>query len=190
MQSTVTEINPERWVHSYGDYLYNYALSRLYSKDLAEDILQETFLYAWQSRDSFSGKSTERTWLISILKRKIADHYRKKATKKEQGIEFNTPFIQGDFLQGKWNDERAPHDWGVDEDDLSKDENFMRSIRQCISHLPDKWKAVFTLKHIEELTNNEICEMLDMSDNNIWTILHRSRLRLRACIENLWFKKI
>lgn len=45
------------------------ALMRVGKPDLAEDLVQETLLAAWQARDSFAGKSTEGTWLVAILKR-------------------------------------------------------------------------------------------------------------------------
>ena len=61
--------SPLSWVNDYGDYLY--AFKKLFSKDLAEDLLQDTFLAAFQAKETFKGKSTEKTWLASILKRKI-----------------------------------------------------------------------------------------------------------------------
>ncbi len=186
----MAKTDPEKWVYEYGDYLYNYAMSRLFSKDLAEDVLQEAFLYAYQNREKFGGKSTERTWLVAILKRKIADHYRRKASGKEQSVDFDAPFIRDDFMHGHWNMERAPQNWNAGEEELSEDQNFIKVLRQCISFLPEKWKAVFTMKHVDEASNNEIFETLQVSDSNIWTILHRSRLKLRECIERLWFKNV
>ena len=180
--SELQSLNPEKWINEYGDYLYGFAMSRLSSKDLSEDILQETFLSAYKSRDSFKGKSNEKTWLVSILKRKIADHYRKKARSKEQSSTHDSPFIQDEFMHGQWKLERAPQQWESG-DDWSKDEGFIEIVKKCISFLPDKWKSVFSLKHVEEASNNEICEELEISESNIWTILHRSRLQLRECIE-------
>ena len=180
-------INPEEWVKTYGDYLYNYAYSRVFSKDRAEDILQDTFLYAWQNKDKFRGNSSEKTWLTAILKRKIADHYRKKSSAKEKTVEFNSPFIAEGFMGGAWQEQRAPQQWDVEED-LSEDENFIIVMRKCIALLPEKWKAVFMLRHIDNTASKQISESLDISVNNIWTILHRARLQLRECIENRWFK--
>ena len=185
----VATINPENWVNEHGDYLYNYAMGRLYSKDLAEDILQETFLYAYRNRELYSGNSSERTWLTAILKRKIVDHYRRKSSKKERSVKFDSPFIEESFMHGHWDDRRVPQKWNADEEELSKDPAFMNVLNKCISFLPEKWRAVFTLKHVDEASNNEISETLQVSDSNIWTILHRSRLKLRECIERLWFKK-
>ncbi len=179
-----TTLNPEQWVNQHGDYLYSYAMSKLFSQELSEDLLQETFLSAYQSKDKFKGNSNEKTWLVSILKRKIADYYRKKYKNKEELSNYDSPFIQDEFMHGQWKEEKAPMQWDVD-DEWSKDESFIKILKKCISHLPEKWKAIFSLKHIEQAPNSEICEELNVSESNIWTILHRSRLQLRECIERL-----
>ena len=69
--------HPEDWVDLHGDGLYRYALLRLRSPDLAADVVQETFLEALRARSSFSGHSSERTWLVGILRHKIVDHFRR-----------------------------------------------------------------------------------------------------------------
>ena len=69
--------DPGDWVDRHGDCLYRYALLRLRSPDLAADVVQETFLEALRARSSFSGRSSERTWLVGILRHKIVDHLRK-----------------------------------------------------------------------------------------------------------------
>jgi len=176
--------NPENWVNNYGDYLYAYAMSKLFSKNLAEDLLQDTFLSAFQAKNKFKGNSNEKTWLTSILKRKIADHYRKRAKNKEQLSVDNSPFIKDKFMHGRWKEEKVPLQWDMD-GDWSKDESFIEVIKRCISFLPKKWHAVFALKHMEDSSTHEISDELDISESNIWVILHRSRLQLRECIEQL-----
>ncbi len=63
--------NHNAWVDEHGDVLYRYALSRLYSPVSAEDSVQETFLVAMKSHERLAGTSSERTWLIGILKHTI-----------------------------------------------------------------------------------------------------------------------
>ncbi len=181
-------LEPKLWIEKHGNYLYNFAMSRLSSKDLAEDLLQETFLAAYRNKDRFHGDSNERTWLTSILKRKIFDYYRRKFRSKEQLVEFDSPFIQDEFMHGRWKENRVPHPWDMDED-WSSDEEVMKFVRLCISYLPEKWKAVFSLKHVEQADNKEIQKELQISESNIWVILHRSRLKLRECIEKLMNKR-
>ena len=183
-KSKTHKTNPQNWVNDYGDYLYAYAFKKLLSKDLAEDLLQDTFLSAFQARESFKGKSAEKTWLASILKRKIADHYRQLAKSRERLSSDNSPFITDKFMHGQWKEDKAPLQWDMD-GDWSKDESFIEIIRRCIAFLPEKWKAVFALKHIEDTSTQVISEELAVSESNIWVILHRSRLQLRTCIEQI-----
>lgn len=77
---------PSRWVDLYGDVLFGYAALRVPSRDIAEDLVQETFLAALRTRDTFAGDSSEQTWLVSILRRKIADHFRDSVRRKGRGI--------------------------------------------------------------------------------------------------------
>jgi hypothetical protein len=60
--------DPEAWVDRHGDGLYRYARLRLRSPDLAADVVQETFLEALRARHSFAGRSSERAWLVGILR--------------------------------------------------------------------------------------------------------------------------
>ena len=71
-------LDPAQWVDLYGDMLLSYALSRMRDRDIAEDLVQETFLIAWKTRDDFEGRSRFSTWLVSILRHKIADHFRQE----------------------------------------------------------------------------------------------------------------
>ena len=70
LQKKIT-LNPDKWINNYADYLFNYAVVRVNDGDLAKDLVQETFYAGLKSAKNFLGKSTERTWLVSILKRKV-----------------------------------------------------------------------------------------------------------------------
>jgi RNA polymerase sigma-70 factor (ECF subfamily) len=71
-----TPVSPELWVECYGNYLFNFAIGQVRDKSVAEDLVQDTFLAALKARDRFAGTSSERTWLVSILRHKIMDHLR------------------------------------------------------------------------------------------------------------------
>ena len=109
-------LNPQQWVELHGDYLFNYAVVRVNNAEKAEDLVQETFLSGLKAKDNFQGKSSERTWLISILKRKIIDTYRKKYASKESSMsEYETNISDGDFyrsedpFKGHWLEGKGPH---------------------------------------------------------------------------------
>lgn len=180
---------PEKWVDNHGDYLYNYAYSRVMSKELAEDLVQETFVAGLKAMSSFQGKSTELTWLISILKRKVIDHYRKSSTKKEiSSTEYSAPFQKDGMWEGHWDMLRVPKEWPGELDDTLHQEEFRNILEYCLSILPEKWKAVFVLKFMEDANSDEICKEIGCTPSNFWVMLHRSRLKLRECIEIKWLK--
>ena len=70
--------DPKKWVYLYSDKLYRYAFYRINIREIAEDLVQETFLSALKSADQYRGESVELSWLISILKYKIIDYLRYK----------------------------------------------------------------------------------------------------------------
>lgn len=182
-------LNPKLWVQNYGDYLYNYANFRVSSKEVSEDLIQETFISALKAKDSFRGDSTELTWLLAILKRKVIDHYRKLSAQKERTLsEYTSPFKDEGVFEGHWLNDRLPKDWSSEADSSLNQEEFQGILEYCLSLLPPKWKSVFVLKFMEELSSEEVCKETGCSASNFWVIMHRARLKLRECVENKWLQ--
>src|SRR3974390_3045776 len=71
------EIEPFDWLSAHGDYLFNLAVGQVRDPVVAEDLVQEAFLAALKARDRFSGRASDRTWLVGILRHKIYDHLRR-----------------------------------------------------------------------------------------------------------------
>jgi RNA polymerase sigma-70 factor (ECF subfamily) len=187
--NTKYPINPNEWVDKHGDYLFNYAFSRVRNREISEDLVQDTFIAGLKAMNSFQGRSTELTWLVSILKRKIIDHYRKSSVKKEIAVStFSTPFIKDGVFEGHWILDRAPKEWQSDLDDPINRAEFRSILDKCLDRLPENWKAVFVLKFMEDLNSEEICKELECTPSNLWVMLHRGRLKLRECIELNWLK--
>lgn len=181
------QLAPSSWLDQHGDYLYSFALSRISRKDVAEDLVQETLLAAFQAKDKFRGGSSERTWLVSILKRKIIDHYRKQSRNPESPSEDpSMPFHNGGAKDGQWMSEHAPTSWS--EEVMQDDGTLMEILQYCISLLSPKMTATFNMKTLEEISTEDICKELGISESNLWVLMHRARLQLRECVENNWFK--
>ena len=143
MTSANSNTDPDKWVNDYGDKLYAYAWSRVGSAETAEDLVQETFLAGLKNLNTFKGNSTEYTWLVSILKRKIIDHYRLKATKDSISIDTEDDrFSKTGFMKGSWLKDKAPKSWSNDTFTSMESEEFMRILYFCIKYLPDKWRHV------------------------------------------------
>src|SRR4051812_49277272 len=75
--ATTSESTTCDWLTTHGDYLFNFAVGQVRDANVAEDLVQETFLAALKAHDRFGRKSSERTWLTGILRHKIYDHLRR-----------------------------------------------------------------------------------------------------------------
>lgn len=183
-------LDPQRWLHDHGDYLFGYAVARLQDRALAEDMVQETLLAAIQSKNRFEGRSTERTWLVGILKHKILDHIRGKyreipvteLLKPDESIE--ALFDE----RGRWKE--GPTPWRDDPQSSLDQKEFWRALVQCLAELPDRLGQVFALREMEGLGTDEIRNMLNVTATNLGVLLHRARMRLRRCLEINWFGEI
>jgi RNA polymerase sigma-70 factor (ECF subfamily) len=181
--------DPSDWVDRYGDYLFRYAMLRVRDRSAAEDLVQETFLAALKSRESFSGGSSEATWLVGILKHKVADHFRHQAREAPANDgDLREPFDPSPFdRSGHWAS--GPADWGGNPADLHRQREFLRQLTKCLSGLSPRQANAFTLREIEGADTREICKVLNVTETNLWVILHRARTLLRRCLETRWFAR-
>lgn len=171
------------WVNAYTGDLLRWALTKTSDQELARDLVQETFLAAVQSLDHFKGQSNPKTWLLSILNHKIADHYRKKTPVR---MPDDQAFSQYFDSHGSWLDSARPHPWNSDEEHLLDNEEFNQVLQRCLDALPEGWSLSIKLKYLSEKKGEEICQELGLSTTNYWQIIHRAKLQLRECIENNW----
>ena len=185
-RSTSRASSAEGWLDAHGDALFRFALLRVGQREIAEDLVQETLMAALKARDSFAGASSERTWLIGILKRKVVDVFRRRA--RSGGIDEavggadETAFDQ----RGLWA-VRVPR-WSGSPESLLRDTEFREVLADCMAGLPDQLRAAITLREIDGVASDEVCKVLDVSPTNLWTLVHRARNRLRDCLTARWFK--
>ena len=146
-------IDPDRWVDDHGDALYAYALLRLRDADSAAEVVQETFLEALRGRSRFEGRSSERTWLIGILKHKIIDDYRRRSRReKGTGEAAGADSENEEFFdrRGAWKE--AIGGWGDLPDQVLERSEFWQVFRTCLADLPENYSEAFTLSELEGLT--------------------------------------
>ncbi|WP_100610670.1 sigma-70 family RNA polymerase sigma factor [Confluentibacter lentus] len=179
------EINPSKWIDLYSDYLFNYTITRVSDRDLAQDLVQDTFLAGLKSMKNFKGEASERTWLISILKRKIIDHYRKINSNKGKAEVRIT--YSDDESEGDWLEERVADPFDKTAEDLMQNSELGDAIFECLSKLPEKQAQVFRMKTIEGYETEDICKELNINASNLWVIIHRARTAMASCLEENWF---
>ncbi|WP_010135761.1 sigma-70 family RNA polymerase sigma factor [Ochrovirga pacifica] len=187
-ENKVHTLDPDKWIDAYADYLFNYTIARVNDTEKAKDLVQETFFAGLKSMKNFEGKASERTWLVSILKRKIIDHYRKINSNKGKA-EVRMNFYQEGDREGDWLEERVPQKWDSSADAMIESEELGEALTACIQKLPEKYRMVFEMKTIQGFETEDICNELDITSSNLWVIIHRARTQLRRCMEDNWFKK-
>jgi len=188
-ENPCVDSDPDRWVDVHGDALFRFAIARLKRSEMAEDLVQETFVAALKSVGRFRGQSAERTWLISILKHKLADHFRRECR------EFS---VGEDSAEDSWSntlfDERErwkvpPGDWGKQPESALEKSEFWDVFDACLKAMSPRLASAFRLREVEENPTEKICKELQVSPTNLWVMLHRARLRLSKCLDAHWFER-
>jgi RNA polymerase sigma-70 factor (TIGR02943 family) len=174
------------WVERHADYLFNFAIGQVRDPNVAEDIVQETFLAAVKARETFSGQSSERTWLTGILRHKIYDHLR-KACRERAVRQEPTPANDAEA----WEESTLwLHDVAAESQSPSRRlelGEFRENLELALGRLPPRIAQVFQLYEIEERPNREVCAQMNISESNLWVMLHRARKQLREQLSGWWF---
>lgn len=171
--------------------MLRFATLQLGDSHQAEDAVQEALIGALKNANSFGGRAALKTWIFAILKNKIADTLRQKqrsvnvSSLQHDGDE-NEDFSELFDSKGFWQPEERPVAWGNPEASL-REGQFWIVFEACLEGLPPKQARVFMMREFIELDADEICAEVNLSTSNLHVLLHRSRLRLRECIENKWY---
>ncbi len=198
MTSTAGEnlSKPEDWVAEYGDYLFRYAIVRLRNSEAAEDAVQETFLAALKARDSFSKRSSPKTWLVGILRHKIIDYIRKQSRERPatelESADSDSAMDDLFDRRGHWKMDAlgdAPGEWPDNPRKALAQKEFRAVLDSCMSNLPGRLAQAFALREIEGFKGKEVGKALDIPPTNLWAMLRRARMRLRRCLDINWFGK-
>ena len=189
MVNQQSKLNPAQWVKLYGNVLYRYTIARVDDSEEAADLVQETMLAALKGAVAYKGEASEKNWLFSILKNKIVDHYRNKASRRtfQELPELDEDESHWFDTEGRWQANGIPLEWCYSQTPAERKE-LQRIIEQCKEDLKEVQRQVFVLKYMEDRESDFICKVLNISASNYWVLLHRCRLQMRTCVEHHWLK--
>jgi RNA polymerase sigma-70 factor (TIGR02943 family) len=157
--------------------------------EVAKDLVQETFLVGIRSLEKFAGHSSERSWLVGILKNKIVDYWRTAHREMSfSDVEFRSD-RGSESIDGDSNCPNSADQWGSKAEEVPHQTEFWQIVHDCLSKLPRRHSVVFALREIDSMSTKEICRTLSISEANLWVILHRARAALRESLEKNWFCK-
>ncbi|HEX5036160.1 MAG TPA: sigma-70 family RNA polymerase sigma factor [bacterium] len=162
----------------YSDKLYRLALRILRQEEDAREILQEVFVKVLKKVGEFQGGSSLYTWLYRVTVNESLMRRREKAGHpKEESFEDLLPHYEFGYLI---DDTR---DWTQGADKRFECEEFHNLVRQLVDELPEELKTAYVLKDLEEISEDEVCGILDITKPTMKNRVHRARLILRKRIE-------
>jgi len=169
------------------DKMMRFAILQMRDQHAAEDAVQDALLAAYNKRDSFTGGSSLDTWVFSILRNRIIDLLR-SSTRQTMNFQSVEDDEQLDALfagNDHWHAQGKPKSWGKPEEVLDN-EQFWQVFDICMNSMKEQLAQIFTMREFLGFETDEICDQLQISQNNCWTLLHRARSRLRYCLERRW----
>lgn len=146
-------------VDEHGSAMYRVAYRMVGDRHEAEDLVQDAFRSAWKSRARYEPNRGDRAWLMSILRRRVIDQWRRRKPPTPVG-------------------EESSLDVGVAGDDPFYDE-FTDEIQAALDRLPDELRDTLMLVVVGELTHQEVANMLDIPLGTVLSRVSRARTRLR-----------
>lgn len=173
-------------VEQHGDKLFALGLRFCGDRTDAEDMVQETFLQAWKSWDSFKGESSPSTWLYTIASRACQRMHRKRVGEPDHLVSLDAPRGEDDAPLA----EGLPMEAGLmgvvpaDDDPLAATirSESREAVQAAIADLPLDFRMPLVLKEIVGLAVRDIARIMDTPEATVKTRLHRARLRLRDAL--------
>lgn len=157
-----------------------------------EDVVHDAITGGLRNLRSFRGEAAIRTWMIAILKYKLADLMRERKRRPVNASaladgECDGPLPSVFDRRGLWRDAARPARWENPEADLHSAQ-FMDVFDDCLCGLPDRQARIFMMREVIGLSPSDIAGELGLSPAHVSVILHRARLSLRACLQAKWLQ--
>ncbi|MEM7130790.1 MAG: sigma-70 family RNA polymerase sigma factor [Chloroflexota bacterium] len=151
-------------------YVYNLALRLVKQPEEAEDMAQEAFLKAWRGLGTFRADAKFSTWLYRI----VTNVCYNRLPRLQRDLA-NLPIDEGAMSM-------PDNEQNVDDSYLLLERN--ANLHQAIEELPDSYQLLISLRHLQEMSYNEIADVTDMPLGTVKTGIFRARKLLRETIQH------
>jgi RNA polymerase sigma-70 factor (ECF subfamily) len=163
-------------VETHARPLYRAARGMGFAIEEAEDLAQDVLVTSIERLDRFEGRAQIGTWLFGILHHKVQERRRSRA-RDELHDSIDTVFEAQFDSRGTWIQPPLAPDRAVTAAEARD------AIRECLEGLPPLQREVFQLREVEDLSAADVGNVLAQTVTHIGVLLHRARMRLRACLE-------
>jgi len=183
-------------VRRYQGPLLRVALVYARSREVAEEIVQDTWLGVLQGIERFERRSSFRTWLFRILVNRARTRGEREgrtvpfSALGEPALEPGEPAVSPERFLGpdhpEWPFHWAvpPRSWSGSPEERLLTRETLDLVEHAIAALPQAWREVITLRDVEGWTAGEVCNVLGISETYQRVLLHRARSRVRGALEH------
>lgn len=180
-------------VNQHHGALIRMAMGYVADREVAEEVVQDTWMAVIESLNRFEGRSSLRTWIFGILIHKAKDRgvrekrhttfsaFESYDDDSEEAIDPSRFQQSGDWA-GHWAFPPQPWDDQTPEKLLAS-QQAINAMNKTIDELPATLKDVLVLRDIEGVDSHEVCELLKITETNLYVRLHRARERVRQAME-------
>ena len=173
-------------VRRFHQSLVRFATTYVRSHDLAEDVVQETWIAVLRGLAAFEGRSSFRTWVFQIC----ANRARSVAVRERRTLPRDPNVLSDELTEtetsfhadGSWRSPPTPWPASASPEELRHDAALVARIRLAIDELPEGQRQVMTLRDVAGLSSAEVCAVLSINDVNQRVLLHRGRTRVRRIL--------
>jgi RNA polymerase sigma-70 factor, ECF subfamily len=182
----------EQLIDTYHGPLLRLARTFVRDREVAAEVVQETWLGVIRGIERFEGRSSLRTWIFRIL----TNTARKRGVREartipfaalagadgEEAVDPDRFLPAGAMWAGHWA--APPASWGTDPEQAVLADEARGAIEAAIAVLPDLQRQVVTLRDVEGWSSEEVCELLELTEGNQRVLLHRARAKVRQALED------
>ncbi|OQW35171.1 MAG: hypothetical protein A4E20_09780 [Nitrospira sp. SG-bin2] len=183
----------EELVNTHHRSLIRMAMGYVADREVAEEVVQDTWMAVIEGLDRFEGRSSLRTWIFGIMIHKAKDRgvREKRHTTFSDFETFDddreetvdpSRFHQSGEWAGHWALPPQPWDEQTPEKLLAS-QQAVSAMHRAIEALPSTLKAVLILRDVEGVEAKDTCEILKITETNLYVRLHRARERVRQAVE-------
>jgi RNA polymerase sigma-70 factor, ECF subfamily len=157
------------------------ARTHVSSLALAEEVVQDTWLGVLRGLDSFAGRSSFQSWLMTIL----VNRARSTGVREHRSVpvEHSGPVVDQSRFDASGGWMSPPQHWIEDSEDRVLAQGLAQPIQNALDELPPRQREVVVLRDVDGMSGREVCEVLDISEANQRVLLHRGRSHLRQALE-------
>lgn len=166
---------------AYSDRIYHLALSLIHDEQIADGVVQNTFMALIESIDAFEGRASIGTWLYRVAYNEVMGRLRR-----------NGKHPQMEFSEAEDEDACLPEaliDWQTLPEKLLTSAEIQQEIESALQMLKPGLRSVFILRDVEEFSTEETATILNITPGSVKVRLHRARLILREALSS-YFEEV